>query len=377
MTRSRYLLFFLFFLGCIEPYEFVITDDTKTIVIEALISDKSFTETVAYPSDGRYFTVKLSVTSDVTNVRDVPITGALVRLISESGNIWDYSAMTQIPGLYELVDDEFYAESTDRYKLIVSVGEELYESEWEMLPTPVPPPMGNIAFNETERQTFVVEANERVIRTVKEITTDIDLPENNSGDKLYYRWKFAPTWIYKAPLSPGVTDPGYICWATDGNYLNNYTLQADLSGGYKKSLFSLPTIRNERIFEDLSVLITQYTMTANNFTFWEEMQAQAEGNSLIDQPPFNLATNFTHVNGSKRVSGYFSVVREDAKRWYFNKSELSYAVENTLKADCLVYYGPPAPGCPIPSPPAACECKYCLAYSFGTTTNVEPAWWGR
>jgi hypothetical protein len=237
--------------------------------------------------------------------------------------------------------------------------------------------MGQISFQETERQTFVMEANERVLRTIREVTTNIELHQNTSGEVLYYQWKFSPTWIYKAPLSPGSTAPGYICWASDTNYLNTYALQKDLAGGYKKDLFRVPTIRNERIYEEFSVLITQYAMRDDYFAFWQEMQNQAEGNSLIDQPPFNLQTNFQHIGGDKKVSGFFGVVREDARRWYFNKGDLSYAVQNTLLADCLVDYGPPIGGCPVPMPPVACECKHCLDYSFGTTTNIKPAWWAR
>ena len=41
-----------------EPYEFVIANNEPSLVIEAFVSDKSFKETVDYPSDGRYFAVK-------------------------------------------------------------------------------------------------------------------------------------------------------------------------------------------------------------------------------------------------------------------------------------------------------------------------------
>ena len=55
--------------GCVEPYEFVIKNNDPSLVIEAFVSDKSFNETIDYPSDGRYFAVKLTTTTDVTNVR--------------------------------------------------------------------------------------------------------------------------------------------------------------------------------------------------------------------------------------------------------------------------------------------------------------------
>ncbi|HTE31643.1 MAG TPA: hypothetical protein VK666_14775, partial [Chryseolinea sp.] len=50
----KYLIFFLCVVSCIEPYDFVVHDDGHTLVVEAYITDKSFNETLTYPSDGRY-----------------------------------------------------------------------------------------------------------------------------------------------------------------------------------------------------------------------------------------------------------------------------------------------------------------------------------
>ncbi len=72
---GNFLLFLIIF-GCVEPYSFVIHNETKTLVVEGYISDKSFNETLLYPSDGRYFTVRLSYSGDVTNGRPVMIPGA-------------------------------------------------------------------------------------------------------------------------------------------------------------------------------------------------------------------------------------------------------------------------------------------------------------
>ena len=89
LKRLHFFISFILIASCIEPYEFRIVDNNPTVVIEASISDKSFTDTKAYPSDGRYFTVKLSKTSDVINVRPEMITGASVTLISDQGNEWE------------------------------------------------------------------------------------------------------------------------------------------------------------------------------------------------------------------------------------------------------------------------------------------------
>ena len=87
---------------------------------------------------------------------------------------------------------------------------------------------------------------------------------------------------------------------------------------------------------------------------------------LFDKLPYNLATNMKAVNNTHEVSGYFDVVQEQAARWYFNKNELSYAVDHDLAANCIQYQGPDGP---------APECLNCLEYSHGQTVNNAPSWW--
>ncbi|WP_276372064.1 DUF4249 domain-containing protein [Chryseolinea sp. H1M3-3] len=376
MRAFKFFGIFLIVFSCIEPYHFVITDESPALVVEGYISDQSFNDTRTYPSDGRYFTIKLTTTSNVTNVRPTPVSDAGVKLISDANEEWSYQESFAERGLYELYDSAFEAKAGVKYKIRISTEEETYESSWEAMPNTHVPPIGTVGFEETESQKYVIEANESVLRTIKEIKTHISINENNSGETIYYRWKLTPMWVFIAPLSPSKTRPGYICWVTSRDYLKTYSLQVDNAGGYDKDLFSIPTIANERILDDFSVLIQQYAMTENNYFFWKEMYDQNEGNVLVDKPPFNLQSNFKSLSGEKKIIGYFGVVQEQATRWYFNKSQLSYPVKNAFKEGCEVYYGPPAPGCPEPTPAyPACPCKYCLEYPFGDATNVRPSWW--
>ena len=173
-----------------------------------------------------------------------------------------------------------------------------------------------------------------------------------------------PHWIYKPPFGSG-NSPGYICWVTDPFYIRNYALlQQNGAGNIKKDLFFMETVRNERIFEKFSVLIVEHVMHEEYYHFWNEMQEQNDNGAIFSKPPFNLHTNYHTVTGTGKVSGYFGIVREQAKRWYFDKTELSYYVDNTLAKDCSVPFQDPAP-----------ECFDCLEYSKGTPTNVEPEWW--
>ena len=90
MRVFKFLGIFLIVFSCIEPYTFVVPDNSPTLVVEGYISDKSFNDTRDYPSDGRYFSVRLTYTTDVTNVLPEPKTDAMVMLISDSDEEWAY-----------------------------------------------------------------------------------------------------------------------------------------------------------------------------------------------------------------------------------------------------------------------------------------------
>jgi hypothetical protein len=350
--------------GCVEPYEFVVKDNEPILVVEAYLSDKSFSETVSYPSDGRYFSVKLTTTTDVNNVRPRPVTSAKVQLISDRGDVWVYVESNVNQGSYVLTDDEFKAEPDVKYKLSLQLPDEsTYESEWATLPTSSVPAMGTIGFRETEIQKYVIESNEEVLKTVKGIWTKIELPANATNETLYYKWSYTPHWIYVAPLASSVS-AGHTCWATNPLSVQNYALQLDRTGGYEKDLFFMEAVRNPRIYVRYSALIVQQTMNEDYYFFWKEMQEQNEEGAIFDKPPFNLRTNFHSVTGGKKAVGYFGIVQEQAKRWYFDIKDLSYYVEDTAKKDCTVPFTDTAP-----------ECFDCREYSFGTVTNVKPGWW--
>lgn len=364
LRKLKSFFVFIVVLGCVEPYEFIVRDNEPWLVVEASISDKSFNETLTYPSDGRYFTAKLSMTSDVTNMRPVSVKGALVELRASDGGTWYYS--DEGDGLYALRDPEFKALPDVQYKLRVTLGDaRVYESTWEALPETIAAPMGDIGFTETEKKVYVFEAMKWVLKTKKFVTANITIPGNTTGKPIHYHWSYSPMWIYEAPLV-SQNSPEFRCWATDPLYLNSFSVQTDRSGGYQKDLFDIVTVRNERIFKKFSVLIIQQMMTESYHSFWKEMKERNEQSALLDRPPFNLETNFSTPSGTKKVSGYFGVTSEQARRWYFDRTELSYHVEDTMRADCLVVYGP--------GPPAD-ECLNCTAYSFGKATTTRPSWW--
>jgi hypothetical protein len=352
-------IFFLTTSACVEPYQFVVENREPALVVEGLLTDASYQETVKYPSDGRYFFVKLSYAHDVTNQKSETVSGAKVSLISSGGEEWRYTE--QEPGTYLLLDKAFKAKNEEAYKLnIVLENEDAFESDWQSLPGGEKHPIGAISFDEIYRDEYEMIAGEKLVRPTQGIAVKIDLPPNPTDEPVYYRWDFDPTWIYIVPLLPPINKK---CWVRSKTYLYNYTLHRDNIGGYKREMFFVETYRNNRFYEDFSLLIRQLVINKEYHQFLEEVQLQSQGN-INDTPPYNIITNLKPVNNNNKVVGFFAMAKETATRWYFNRWDLSYFVENTLKKDCSQKDLPPGP-----------DCYDCLAYPFGDAFLERPSWW--
>lgn len=115
------------------------------------------------------------------------------------------------------------------------------------------------------------------------------------------------------------------------------------------------------IYLDLSVLVIQQSLSAETYNFWRELKDKVNRGGIFDEPPYNLISNLSMQSGNIKVNGYFSVVSEQAKRWYFNADDLSYRVNNNLLYACETPPWPPA------------KCINCLQYSGEDAVNQPPS----
>lgn len=366
-AKWTFFVLLLATVSCVELYEFEIKADTTTLVVEGFISDKSFNDTRSYPSDGRFFSVKLKKTGNVTNQHDKPVIGAIVKLVDDNGVEHNYQESIANSGYYSLNDSTFKAEEGKSYKLVIALSDgEMYESEWEEMVTTAVQPMGDISFDEVQEKAYRWKYGEQFVEEEEGINIMINLPPNTDDQTVYYRWDFTPTWIFIAPLS-SVVAFDHKCWVNSNLFLKSYALKSDEVGGYRSKLVYMSLYKNDKVFEDLSLLITQQVMTERYYRFWKEMYEQSQRGGIFDAPPYNLDSNIHQVGGDgKRVSGYFGVVKEQAKRWYLNREDLSYYLEDYLYRVCNIYGLPPGP-----------DCFSCLAYerSGGVPSVEKPSWW--
>jgi hypothetical protein len=355
--------------SCLEKYDFNVLNTSKGLVVEASISDISFSESKSFPSDGRYFNVRLTTTSDVDNKRDSKINDAAVRLMSEDGEVFNYTHALKEDGMYYLINESFKAARNKKYQLKINLlGGQEFESAWEMMPTGENT-IGEINYNETRIEKYVFEAGEKVIRPITGINVNLKLPENEFARNQYIKWSFDPLWTYSAALLP-VESPIKNCWVRSNLYLKQYELAKFRKGGFDQELFFIETKGNWRLYDYFSALIHQEKMTPEFYQFWKDLQAQGDQGGLYDQPPFGLITNFKSLNSDWTVNGYFGVIDENTVRWEFDPSQLTYLIENDLNQFCLenAVRDPRLP----PD-----QCFDCRSHTLGESVNVKPLWWSR
>lgn len=351
-------------MGCVSPYDFEIAAKSSSIVVDGYISNQSYEDAQRFPADGRYFKVRIKELRDVINTRNEWVSDAEVHLEVSDKSIHFFEPQGE--GLYLLLDQQFKADSGKYYRLIVQNGEDIFESSWESLPSNNPP-IGELHFEEDFLNNIEYVGGEPVLVTKKSLSVYAHLTQNNQ-DRRYMVWDFDPHWLYVAPLT-STNSPQMTCWATNASFLQNYVLALDHHGDYDQRLFEFETIRNERIYDELTVLIHQYVVNPGFYYFLNDLQIQSTRGGIFDTPPYNAGGNFKTVKGSEsQASGYFAVVNEQARRWYFDRTQLSYYMASETKSDCLKYWDPRDPE---PAP----ECLRCLEYTRGIATNVKPNWW--
>jgi hypothetical protein len=360
------IMIFMLILGCVELYDFKIENNKSSLVIEGQISNVSYNEFQEYPADGRHFSVRLSKTSDVSNVRDEKVTDARVFLLDDQGSRWDYTSSGVNPGIYILFDDDFHAEPGIFYQLnVILLDGESYQSDWEQIPAVEPGSIGNIDFEEITIQKYIYLNREKVLTNIRGVNVNLNLPEVPSSNPVFYRWTFSATWVFLASLVSKLKDD-YRCWITNPYYLSNYVMHRDYTGGYKKKLFFLEVDGNDRIVDRISVLINQYSMQEGYYNYWKEIQEQDDRTGLFDPPSFNLHSNLHTENPDLKVFGYFGVVNERITRWNFSQTDLSYPVPNPWIELCSN---------PNILPEAKAQCYSCFNYGSGVPTNLKPYWW--
>lgn len=130
----------------------------------------------------------------------------------------------------------------------------------------------------------------------------------------FFRWDFTETWEFRLPFDKALNP---VCWITEESKEINIKSTAGLS---ESVIMQHPlhyiTNESDRLKVKYSMLINQYSVSEEEFSYWEKLKAVTQDvGSLYDITPASIPNNiFCVENPAERVLGYFSVSSKSSKR---------------------------------------------------------------
>lgn len=174
----------------------------------------------------------------------------------------------------------------------------------------------------------------------------------------YYRWDYSETWQFHtkypsgyfnslAPRKPG--EQIFNCFASDSS--TNVTLASSTKLAHD-IIYQAPItkIRDtaEKIETKYSILVRQYALTIDAYTFWLNLQNNTEKlGGIFDVLPSDNQTNYRCLsNPAELVVGYLSVGRTATKRVFITADKLPASYSAGYPCACridTVFNNPPHP----------------------------------
>lgn len=314
--------------GCRKPYNPpAITAHNSYLVVEGIINSGSDSTIIQLSR-----TVNLS--SGTTNN---PVTGASVSVQSNTNN--SYPLTETSTGHYSVAG--LNLSNTQTYRLsIITAQNQQYKSDFE--PVKVSPPVDSVGFT--------------VLSDGIQLYVNTHDPNNNTH---YYRWEYAETWQFHSEYFSGYVTDGteivprtqsqliYNCFGNDTNSDIVLGSSAKLTSDviYQGPLVKVGST-SEKIETKYSILVTQYALTSEAYTFYTNLKKNTEQlGSIFDAQPSEIAGNIHNVNNATEpVLGYISVGTTQSKRIFVSNSQLPSGWTVTYPYQCqedTFYYSAP------------------------------------
>ena len=338
---------------CIDPYYPKLSGYTSLLVVDGLITDAN-----------NSYTVRLSRTFQDLNSTPPPVSDATVFITDDAGN--SNNLINGGNGIYETDNTQFKGISGRTYVLHIktSDGSE-YESDACLMQS-VP-----------DIDSIYLAKDQQLVNngTQSQDGISIYLNSKEGDNNQYYRWVYEETWKFKVsspkkfnyiktddpdnPIFMPITDVKEFCWK---NNQSNEILIRSVSEGQpnkisKQPILFIATDESDRLLLQYSVLVKQYSISKNEFDFWNNLKQINEiGGDIFAKQPYTVLSNIKNINNPKeRVLGYFQVSGVSQQRKYILYRDValmglpfySYPC-NTLKLD-LSYLPPGCLNCPPPT----------------------------
>ncbi len=315
MKTLPYIIFLLSFciftcISCKKPYSPpAIKVDNKFLVIDGSLISSADSPSVITLSR----TVKL--TDSTFNF--LPESGASVSVEDSTGGTFTFIETAN--GKYTSIPLSLNPRDKYRLKIATSTGGQ-YASDFVELKES--PPIDSVSWKQQNDVMIYVSTHD---------------PQNNTR---YYRWDFAETWQYRAPLESelGVENgliyyivrrpdaQKYNCWSTD--YSTDLLLGSSVA--LSQDVISMAPVavvpqNSVKINLRYSILVKQYAITDKAYQYFQILKKNTENlGSIFDAQPTQLIGNIHSIkNPSEIVIGYFTASSVQQKRIFISSGEVT------------------------------------------------------
>lgn len=306
----------LVFCTCIDPYTPRLSGYSSLLVVDGLITDMN-----------NSYKIRISRTFQDQNSASTGVNDATVYISDDTEQKAYLKSIGE--GIYKTDSIQFRGTIGRTYVLhiITNDGEE-FQSE--------PCFMSSVA----DIDSLYFAKDHKLINsgTKSQEGLSIYLDSKNGDSDQYYRWAFNETWKFKVlnpkkfdfnPADSAITTCPEIkeyCWKSKKSddilvYSTNIGQSTQIKG---QPLYFIPSDQSDRLLLQYSILVSQYSISKNEFEFWNNMkQINDKGGDIFSKQPFTVTSNIKNLyNPKDRVLGYFQVSAVKQRRKNISFSEI-------------------------------------------------------
>ena len=310
------VVIFFIFAGCKDQIDITSEEYEKFLVVEGMITNQP----------GPY-TVKISHSSVVNNPEFDGISDCKVTIEEENGNSEVLQEVKN--GVYETSPDGIIGIPGNSYRLVIETKEgKNYQTDYQKLKTPVE--IDTI----TAKLEYVDQIHaERIPGYQFYVTT-----KETDQDGSFLMWKMEETYEYTAEYKiesymldgqiyeQKDKDSLYRCWKTiDMKDIFTENSVGVSSPGLEEVPLHFVDNQTKRLQYRYSLLLEQYTLNREAYTYWEEIKDQLTGDNFLEpEQHYKLTGNVHNIDNEKEIIlGHFTVASIEKKRVFFERPNIT------------------------------------------------------
>jgi len=289
----------IFFNGCVSEFIPVVDEEEELLVVEGLVTDQL-----------KSFTINLSKSLPLGKKSEArPLGNCHVRISDDLGNAFELTEKST--GTYVTDSTDFRGVIGRTYTLEIALNRygnfDYRSAPVTMLPVP---PIDSVYYEKIQIRDSL-EVYPKGVDACR-IYVDTHDPENQCK---YYRWDFRETWVLLL-LWPVENAK---CWVSENSAsINLKSTAAFTESVVKRQPVQYINNQTDRLSRQYSILVNQYSLSAEEFLFWEKLQnITDQTGGLYDIVPSSIPSNIQGIdNPNEKVLGYFSVSAVQSKRLF-------------------------------------------------------------